>query len=272
MDMYEGKNIHGDARLLAKLDEIQTGGMDVNIQDQTTRLIISDFCRALEEPRSLAIATVPGEYTIELVDATGLIAGDTIGLFQNSTNPASYIADIISISSNTLTMDTPLDCIFNPEISPVLFKVECNMITDGSTTPVIYEFANRSDIAIDLTRIIFTIVTNGTTLYDSFGDISLLTRGIVLRKRNANGTYHNIANVKSNGQFKSIMYDVDFFDPTHPAAVNGVAGRLTFGGQNKIGVVIRIEKNEAVELVVQDNLSTLIAFIVIGEGHYVDEV
>ena len=250
-----------------------TGGLDVNIQDQTTRLIISPFCRALEAPRALASNTVPDTYTIELVSAAGLVAGDTIGLFQNSTNPASYIADIISILGNVLTMDTPLDVIFDTALNPVLFKLGCDINVVGSlASPVIFEFANGSDIDIDLTRLIFTIVSTGTAGYTDFGDIPLLTNGVVLRKRNADGTYFNIANVKSNGQWKAIMYDVDFFDPAHPAAVNGIAGRLTFAGQNKIGVTIRIANTEALELVVQDDLSTLVAFIIMGEGHYVDEV
>jgi len=246
--------------------------VEVLQQDQTTRVIISKFAKSLDSPRVLAVNTIPGTYTIELVSAVGLSPGDTIGLFQNSTSPASYIADIISISVNTLTMDTPLDVIFDTALTPVLLRLETQMNVNGSITPIIYAFANGSDIAIDLTRIIFTIVSTGVTLYDEFGDIPLLTRGVVLRKRNADGTYFNIANIKSNGQWKSVMYDVDFFDPAHPAAVNGVAGRLTFAGQNKIGVVIRLEKDEAVELVVQDDLSSLVAFIMMGEGHYTDEV
>lgn len=248
------------------------GGIDVNIQDQTTRMVISRFARSLDPPKSLAVNTVPGAYTIELVSAAGLVAGDTIGLFQNSTSPASYIADIISILGNVLTMDTPMDVVFDTALNPVLLNLDTEMNVDGSVTPVVYQFANGSDIEIDITRIIFTIVAASATLYDEFGDIPLLTNGVVLRKRNADGTYFNIANIKSNGQWKAIMYDVDFFDPAHPAAVNGVAGRLTFAGQNKVGVTIRIANTEALELVVQDNLSTLVAFIIVGEGHYVDEI
>ena len=270
-DMYNNKNIQGDARLLAKLDEIIASGLDVNVQDQTTRLIMNCFTKALEASRVLASATVPGTYTIELTDATGLVTGDSIGLFQGGASPANYIADIISVSSNTLTMDTPLDVVFDPATNHVISKVTIQMNVNGATTPVIYSFANRYDAEIDLTRVIFTIVSTGAAGYTDFGDIPLLTRGVVLRKKNADGTYFNITNVKSNGQFKAIMYDVDFFDPTHPAAVNGVAGRLTFAGQNKIGVAIRLAKDEAVELVIQDNLSTLVAFIMVGEGHYVDE-
>ena len=251
----------------------KNGGVDVNIQDQTTRPIVSPFCRALEAPRAIASNTVPNTYEIELVDASGLLVGDTIGLFQDSTNPASFIADIISIAVNTITMDTPLDVIFDTALSPVLFKLGCDLNVVGSlAAPVVFEFANGSDIDIDLTRIIFTIVSTDPALYNEFGDIALLTNGVVLRKRNADGTYFNIANIKSNGQWKAIMYDVDFFDPTHPLAVNAVVGRLTFAGQNKIGVTIRIANTEALELVVQDDLSTLIAFIIVGEGHYVDEV
>ena len=271
-DMYEGRNVHGDARILEKIEAMRVAGLDVNIQDQTTRLIIGYFYRALETTRTLAANTVPGAYTIEVTDATGLVIGDTIELFQNSDNPASYMADIISISSNTLTMDTPLDVVFDTALTPTLFKVETQMNVDGSVTPVVFEFTNGTEVDIDITRIIFTIVATGATEYTDFGDIPLLTKGVVLRKRNADGTYHNIANIKSNGQWKSIMYDVDFFDPTHPAAVNGVAGRLTFAGQNKIGVTVRISETEALELVIQDNLSTLVAFIMIGEGHYVDEL
>ena len=269
-DMYEGRNVHGDARILEKIEAMRTAGIDAHIQDKTTRLVIDNFYEVLETTRTLAVNTVPGAYTIELTDVTGLVVGNKMRLSQGGTDPASYTADIISISLNTLTMDTPLDVIFNIALVPTIFKVNCQMNVNGAVTPAIFKFTNESDTDLNITRVIFTIVTTGATGYTDFGDIPLLTRGVVLRKKNADGTYFNIANIKSNGQWKAIMYDVDFFDPTHPAAVNGVAGRLTFAGQNKIGVVIRITNTEDLELVIQDNLSTLVAFIMVGEGHYVD--
>jgi len=252
---------------------VNNGGLDVNLQDSTTRAIFNVMCRPLSSAYTLAASTIPGEYTISLVDSTGLAIGDTIGLFQDSTAPASYFADIMDITNDVLTMDTPVDVAFDIDNnSPVLFELDCDLSNaDGSVTPVIYSFNNQSSIEIDITRIILHI-TDATTMDDGkFGGIAALTRGCVLRKKNSSGDFTNYLNLKTNGNIGESCYDKTYDDKA-PAGVYGVTARLTSAGQSKVGVSIRLAEGEELQLIVQDDLTDLSSFTIMTEGHFTDEV
>lgn len=249
-----------------------TGEVDVNLQDQTTEAIFNNMCRSISAPYTLAADTIPGEYDIILTDATGIILGDEIGLFQNSTNPSSYFAKVLSISVNTLTMDTPLDIAFDTITnSPVLFRLDCDMAVNGATTPIIYSAFNQSTIPYDITRIIFHITDDAEMDDGKFGGIAALTRGCVLRKKNASGNFTNYFNVKSNGKFGELAYDKTYDDKAKQGTY-GFSSRLTFGGQSKVGVVIRLEDGEELQLIIQDDLTELLTFAVMVEGHLTDDL
>ena len=137
------------------------GGMDVNIQDQTTRVVIGPFCRRVPASPAYKLASNPviNSYDIELVSVVGLTFGDTIGLFQDSTNPASFISDILAINTNVITVDSPLDVQFSVALDPTLFELDCELTVNGSVTAIPFAITNNSEIAIDITRVIFTITT-----------------------------------------------------------------------------------------------------------------
>ncbi len=64
-----------------------------------------------------------------------------------------------------------------------------------------------------------------------------------------------------------ITLDWDPYAAANPQqGINGFVSRLTFSGQEKLGVVTRLELGEDIELIVQDNLSTLISLEVVAEG------
>ena len=44
--------------------------------------------------------------------------------------------------------------------------------------------------------------------------------------------------------------------------------RLTFGGQNKHGVVIRLEPMECIEVLIQDDQTDISSASLIAEGHF----
>ena len=97
-----------------------------------------------------------------------------------------------------------------------------------------------------------------------FGDIGGgLLRGITIRR--VDGTTQNILNAKTNGELKSIMFD---YDPETVAqnGQNGFTGRLTFAGQNKLGAVVRLGEGEDLQMIVQDDLTSLVDFEIIAEG------
>lgn len=259
----------GNLKVAVKSPLEENGGLPVNLQDQTTQTIDDKFCRAISASKSLASETVAGGYTIELNDASGLSAGDEIGLFQDSDKPQSYFGKILSISTNTLTMDMPLPIAFRDSShdNPAqLFEIDCDMSKDGSSTPIIYSIFNGGSQPIDITRILIQMDTASVPQFDEFGDLTALTKGCVLRKKKADGEYQNIADWKSNQDLALYMYDLDLLSSFFGA--NGVKGRMTFGGQEKHGVVIRLAQNEALEFIVQDNLTGLNEFRVLAQGHF----
>jgi hypothetical protein len=149
------------------------------------------------------------------------------------------------------------------------------MAVDGSVTPQVFGLRGTGappgvDISFDLVRIVITLLTTNATAYDLFGDITALTKGVLFRVRN--GKYKNIFNVKTNGEWAGLMYDMSVADAVNPQqGQNGWIGRMTFGGPSKMGVVIRLPIGEDVEFIIQDNLSTLEKFEVVAEGHIVEK-
>ena len=75
----------------------------------------------------------------------------------------------------------------------------------------------------------------------------------------------------SNAEIAGIMFDMNIYSAANPQqGFDGLNARLTFGGQSKLGVVIRIASGEDLQLIVQDDLTGLLAFEIMIEGHIVD--
>ena len=64
------------------------------------------------------------------------------------------------------------------------------------------------------------------------------------------------------------MYDLNIYEAAKQGA-NGFIARLTFAGQDKMGVAIRLAINEDMEIIVQDDLSSLLKLTVVAEGSIV---
>lgn len=253
-----------------ELDLENNGGVPVNVQDQTSRCFDIRFCKAVSGAYTLASDVAPDSYTITLTNATGLTAGDVVGLFQDSTNPASYFGRILSISTNTLTLDTPVDNYFYTSLNPVLFELLCNANVNGATTRQIFAIDNDSTIPIDITRVILHITSTSAMDDSTFGGITALTKGVVLRKKKADGSFTNYWNraIKTNGDFGLMAFDTRYDDKA-PAGVYGFKMRYTFAGQDKHGVTCRLDTGEELQLIIQDDLTGLTLFEAVAEGHFV---
>lgn len=247
------------------------GAVPVNIQDQHTPIIIA-YMSSEEASSTLAISpTAIDDLSFDVADITGFAVGGYLSIFSIPDN-RFYLANILSISSNTITVDTPLDFAF--PIGSFVTSGNKNMNVDGSVTPVIFGIRNTDEAigsSFDITRLIFTALTDSTSDLSKFGDITGgLTKGIVLRKKD--GVHRNIFNAKTNGELKNLMFDFDIETTTNPAqGQNGFTGRLTFGGQNKMGVVIRLDPGEDIQIIIQDDLTQLESFSIIAEGHTVTD-
>jgi hypothetical protein len=238
--------------------------LDVMLSDPTTPPLIV-YLNEVDCVTSIVSNFNIDEYDIEVADATGFDVGDYIGVFN--TNAARfYAANVLAIDGTTITLDTPSDFDFL-----VGDRVQCGskeMNVDGSGTNRIFSIrADPSiDITIDVTRVIIHIIGTSTMDDAKFGDIDALLRGVVLRR--IDGITQNIFNAKTNGEFGEIAFDKEY-DTKAPAGFTGFSCRLTFAGQNKMGVAIRLGPDDDLQLIVQDDLSDLISFRVVAEGHLV---
>jgi hypothetical protein len=66
------------------------------------------------------------------------------------------------------------------------------------------------------------------------------------------------------------LRDVNILSSGGFFGTDGIIGSLTFAGQNKIGVATRLEQGQSLEVLIQDNLSSLPSFKMVAEGHEVD--
>jgi len=251
--------------LIALLNEVSAlNNIDFSITDQNSDIIDYYICREIRA-LTLAIATIIDSYTINVTDASLVTASNYICMQYDG---RAYQARILSKTGNVLTMDTPLD--YNFPINTSISERSPQLNVDGSVTPVIAQLKPIPGVSWDITRIIIQMTHSSQPDDGKFGGIAALTRGIVLRK--SNGIHHTIFNAKTNGDLRERMYDLSFSDAAlPPSGQYGTSGRRSFNGMDKNGVTIRLNGNlnEALEVVIQDNLTTLNSFRIVAQGHIV---
>ncbi|MEE9451074.1 MAG: hypothetical protein V3V72_13575 [Ignavibacteriaceae bacterium] len=265
------------------LEEVIFGfnkGTDVNQQDQTTDAIIAHF-NQVSNSTILVVAAEIGEglnYTITVDDDTGVIAGSMIILFHPASERFSNF-HALSATDDVITLDRPID--FDYPIGTFVDIASNEMAVDGSSTPQVFGLRGTGappgvDIAFDMTRIIFKCKTATAVDLAKFGDLDALINGLVFRTRN--NRFHNIFNIKSNGELAGIMYDWTPYAADNPVqGQNGFVARLTFAGMDKMGVAIRLPIGTDAEFVIQDDLVSaqsgsrqITSLIVTAEGHIVE--
>ncbi len=154
--------------------------------------------------------------SFDVADATGILATHYLSIFNIAAN-RFYLATILGVSTNTLTVDTPLD--FAYPVGSVVTAGEINLNVNGSSTPVIYGLRNTEEAigsTFDITRVIFTCLTDTAIDLSKFGDIAGgLINGLIFRKKD--DIYMNIFNVKTNGDLANLMFDFNAQAATNPA-------------------------------------------------------
>jgi hypothetical protein len=137
------------------------------------------------------------------------------------------------------------------------------MNVDGSSTPIAFSL-RAGNIPVDSTRFIITM-TDDTSMDDGkFGGLTKLTRGLVFRI--VNSFQKTIFCFKTNGEIAQFCYDTKYPDKA-PAGVFSFNARITFAGQDKHGIALRIADDDVLQWVVQDNLTGLLTMKISAEGH-----
>lgn len=254
-----------------------TGGgqaLDVALQDQTTDAIIVYF-NQVHNSTALAVAVpdITTDPRIIVVDsATGIVIGSYIILFDPASVRFSTFF-VTAVNGVNITLDSPID--FEYPIGTFVDVAIVDMSVNGSVTPQVFGLRGVGtppgiEVSFDVTRIIFTCIAASPISLSLFADLSALTNGLLLRSRNAR--IKNIFNIKDNREIQGLMFDFTPSVATNPAqGEDGFVSRLTFAGQNKIGVAIRLPIGEDLEIWVQDNILGITSFRIRAEGHIVED-
>jgi len=251
-----------------------TAGLGVFVQDQTSTVLTTPFLqtRAIV---TLAADTVVNSRIINLVAGHSTIVGEVIELAINGSTLFMQ-SEVVSINVNAITLDQPVNRIYTVAGS-VAFRSTKDLLVDGSVTPQVFSVLPLPGQSGDMVRIILEMRGGAGDDMDftTFGSDAELTNGCVLRINNGDGTYTNLFNFKSNSDFFEQGYDHTFSLPRSGQTTQGFTARVTWGGQSKHGVVIRLDgaKNEALEIVIQDNLlaTNNTRFHLTAQGHELQE-
>lgn len=224
------------------------------------------FIRGIAAPTTVAVETAIGDHDVVVASSANFTSGTFTGIFDPDEN-RFYFGTVLDVNGNTLAMDTPLD--FEFTVGDNVQPLSRDLNVDGSTTPVTFQIRGAgptSELAINITRFMFSMECDTSLDLNKFGDLTALTNGLVLRR--SNGITRNIFNIKRNSDFVILAYDLTMYDATHPIqAVNGLASRYTFNGEDKHGTVLQLLPGDSLDLIVQDDLSDLEIFQVMGQGY-----
>lgn len=245
---------------------VKNGGLSVALQNNYAPPVIFKLSQSLATTALVGTVAV-NDYTFEVVSVAGFLPGQEIRVID-SISARVYIGTILNIVSTTITVDSPMDFAY-PEDSEVV-AANSNMNINGSVTSVGFKArigTTTTPAEIDVSRILIACTTDNAVDLGKFGDLGPLTNGIVLR-RTQSGATQNIFNAKTNGELAGLGYDLSIYDATNPAqGADGFLARITFNGPDKMGVAIKLEENDNLELLVQDDLTSILSFRVILQGH-----
>ena len=141
------------------------------------------------------------------------------------------------------------------------------MSGDGSTTRQIFDITNGSAHQFEFSQLMIHLTDGGVMDDGMFGSIAGgLDNGVVLRKKNADGTYHNLWTARTNGELGHIAFD-KVYDDKGPAGIYGLTVRTVF---TNLGSTMLLDEGEKLELIVQDDLTDLSTFKIMAEGRFIE--
>ena len=246
------------------------GGLAVNIQDQHSRAFDVFFAQDVGSPTTLTIDAVLDAYTISVTTGHGLVQGDFFVMFD-SVGQRGWTGIVITVAGdNTVNVDRPVSFAF-PSATTVVQQRTIEMNVNGSITPQTFSVGGSLLAELDITRLMIQITTDTTPAWDEFGDITISPTFRGVQCRLVNGETVDLWNAKTNGEFANLMYDMTIYEGGVGLTVDGIAGRMTYAGQNKHGVTLRIGADEGVEVIIQDDLTSLSSFRMIAAGHFVTD-
>lgn len=248
----------------------KNGGIPVNIQDQTSEPIDAFFAQSILNftlsSDTVASGITSLVYSFDATPGHGIAPEDEI-LLLDPTGNRSFFAIVKTVVVDNIGVDRPIDHVF-PSATALGRIVTTEMAVNGSlVSPEIFSLRSGS-IATDITRVLISMLDSSSMDDGLFGGIPALDNGLVFRI--VNGFQKTIFCFKTNGEIKQFCYDLSYADRA-PAGKFGLSSRITFGGQSKHGVTLRIQDTDVLQWIVQDDLTDLDSMKIAAEGHFVTD-
>jgi len=246
-------------------------GVSVFAQDLTTPALSVPF---LEERNTSTLASdaLIDDRVINLSPGHGAVAGDIVELTLDGTSTFMQ-TKVISVNVDAVTIDQPINTNYTPVNSSILISSD-SLQVDGSISPRVFSVLPLPGQSIDVTRMIIEITGSSAMDFEKIGSDPAVINGIVLRLKKEDGTFTNLFNFKSNGDFIRQAFDYEF-QVNNANNVRAFTSRLTWAGQSKHGVVLRLDGDlgEELQVVVQDDLTggDNLSFILQAQGHEVQK-
>jgi len=243
------------------------GGQVVSVRDRTSSSLDLKFIQAQGAPTALSANADPDDKAITVVSTTGFVDDNVVGVFSG-TGMFYFGRQIGAPSGNVINLDTPIDRAFLSGDS-VITAID-NMAVDGSSTTQIFQIGPvgvGTGVEVDITRFNGYLEDGTAMTDDKFGGMLALTCGVVLRVNS--DVITNKWNVKKNGDIGLLCFDFNYTDRAGGSNF-GARFRNSYGGQAKHGVVIRLAPGDILEVLIQDDLTDLVEFTMMAQGHIVE--
>lgn len=291
----DGEDVDDQAPLPCSLPEVtetsERGGvtLQVTINDSTSETLDLDFLQELKTG-TLAVATDPTSRTITLNTGHGLTPGSVPGTSVYPDGDVGTIleigvlssgrfiqAKVLVVSGDDITLNQLTGDVF-PIGAPIVTGNRNLALADGSTTPVIFKVEPSPAQAGDVVRIVIVIVGPSAMDFTGFGSGDVLPVGLLFRVRRGDGSYKNLKTIDQNLEASLWGFDRDTFVPKIGNTDHALAFRITFGGWNKHGAVVRLDGTlgvgEQFECVVLDAMPSRTDTIirVIAQGSEIQEL
>jgi len=249
---------------------VHGGTVDIAIQDQTSDRISLFLGATLGDIILLTTAVKDSASFNITTDGTVPVVGNFILIQEDKKVTQEEILTVVAVAGAeyTISIAIPLDVTYSTTASASLQNVDMNI--NGATTATTFSATPETGTAWDINRMIISM-THGTAGDDGlYGNLTKLTNGVYYRKEGTTSA-QSLYNVRENAEYRVEGYDVTYPTRSGGGGTFGTASRVTFNGQDKAGVAIRVNGTlaESFSGRVRDNISALTTHRVKIQGHVV---
>jgi len=250
------------------ISPIRSGAVAISWEDQHSDSYDIKFYQ-VSQTTTISSAVAVGDRTADVTATTGFADLAPIVISDPATGNFMQARQVGAIATNTITIDRPFDRAF-PSGATITNGI-VNMRVDGSSTAQSFKIGPVLKGSIDIARIMGYIEDASPTALNNtqFGALASLTRGILLRRYDASKqVFYNIWNAKNHADISLLSYDGTYTDAP-PSGSKSYRFRNSYNGLDKHGVVLRLDVGDYLELLVQDDLTGLLRFEMMAQGHKV---